>query len=375
MAHLFIICGHGAGDPGAIGNGFQEAERVRALAARIKAFGGDNVTIGDTSKNWFASGLIGTLNVPKDTQLLELHMDSATASARGGHVIINSSFSADSFDNALASFISGILPGRSKIIVGRNDLANINRAASKGYSYRLLEVGFITNATDIGIFNSRMDDIAKGILSSFGIGATSSTSVGKGWIKDNAGWWYRNADDSYPKSQWLKLDAWYYFNDNGYAVTGWNLIKNKWYYFDSDCRMKTGWIKLGDTWYYLNDDGVMLEGWQLVNGFWYYLNKENQNPHGAMQTGLFDEGRYTYYCPSGTEHGTPSGSMVMGWRLINGKWYCFNNNKDCQPIGSMFKNHWLGDYYLKDSGAMACNETLLIGGKTYKFDGNGKVVK
>ena len=52
MAHIFVIAGHGAGDPGACGNGYQEAERVRALASRIAAFGGDNVTVGDTNRNF-----------------------------------------------------------------------------------------------------------------------------------------------------------------------------------------------------------------------------------------------------------------------------------------------------------------------------------
>ena len=32
MAHLFIIAGHGAGDSGAVGYGYTEAERVRALS-------------------------------------------------------------------------------------------------------------------------------------------------------------------------------------------------------------------------------------------------------------------------------------------------------------------------------------------------------
>ena len=56
------------------------------------------------------------------------------------------------------------------MIVGRNDLANPNRAAACGYNYRLVEFGFITNAEDVRIFNSRMDDIACGILDAFGIG-------------------------------------------------------------------------------------------------------------------------------------------------------------------------------------------------------------
>ena len=100
-------------------------------------------------------------------------MDSASASARGGHVIIKSGFAPDVYDNALASLIGGMFPGRSKLIVGRSDLANVNRAAKKGYGYRLMECGFISNAGDVQTFNNRMDDIAKGILNAFGIGSTS----------------------------------------------------------------------------------------------------------------------------------------------------------------------------------------------------------
>lgn len=182
MAKVFVIAGHGAGDPGACGNGYQEAERVRALANRIKQLGGSSVMLADTSRNWYADKGINSLSISKEYQILELHMDSGPASARGGHVIINGRFKADSYDIALANFISGILPGRSKNIVGRTDLANVNRAAAKGYGYRLMECGFISNSTDVKIFNSKMDDIAKGILNCFGIAAgkvTSTTSTAK----------------------------------------------------------------------------------------------------------------------------------------------------------------------------------------------------
>lgn len=177
MAHIFVIAGHGAGDPGACGNGYQEAERVRALAARIAAYGGSNVTVGDTSRNWYADNGISSLNIPKDWQIIELHMDSAAASARGGHVIIKSGFTADAYDNALANLVGSILPGRSNLIVGRSDLANPKRAAAKGYGYRLVEFGFISNATDVSIFNSRMDDLAKGIVEAFHNTASSAPSV------------------------------------------------------------------------------------------------------------------------------------------------------------------------------------------------------
>lgn len=177
MAHIFIIAGHGDGDPGASGNGYKEYERVRALAKKIKAYGGNNVTVGDTSRDWYKDNLISSLNISKNWQIVELHMDGASASsARGGHVIINSTYDPDKYDKALAEFISDILPGRSSTIVKRSDLANPKRAAAKGYPYRLLECGFITNAQDVKIFNGQMDDIAKGILSVFGIKASGSAA-------------------------------------------------------------------------------------------------------------------------------------------------------------------------------------------------------
>lgn len=177
MTHIFVIAGHGAGDPGASGNGYTEAERVRALAAKIKAYGGDDVTVGDTSRNWYADNGISTLSISKSWQIIELHMDSASVSARGGHVIINSGFEPDKYDTALAAFISGILPGRAQTIVKRNDLANPKRAAAKGYPYRLLECGFISNTQDVKIFNGKTDEIAKGILNVFGIGTSASGST------------------------------------------------------------------------------------------------------------------------------------------------------------------------------------------------------
>lgn len=178
---LLVICGHGAGDPGACGNGYQEAERVRALGARIKALGGDAVILADTSRNWYADAGIMSLGYGTgDVWIVELHMDSASASARGGHVIINGNYAADEWDERLAANIAAIFPGRSKTIVGRTDLANPNRAASRGYNYRLVENGFISNAQDVAVFNSRIDDVARAYLDAFGIAGGSAPEQGSG---------------------------------------------------------------------------------------------------------------------------------------------------------------------------------------------------
>lgn len=176
MSHLYVICGHGRGDSGAVGGGYNEAERVRTLGRRIKELGGENVTLHDTNDNAYASDAISHLGIPKDWQIVELHMDSGPSSARGGHVIIKAGFRADKYDSELARLISGIFPGRSQSVVGRGDLANPNRAARRGYGYRLVENGFISNDKDRAIFNASIDQLARGYLAAFGISASSAPS-------------------------------------------------------------------------------------------------------------------------------------------------------------------------------------------------------
>lgn len=178
MAKLYIICGHGAGDPGACAAGQTEEERVRYLASRIKALGGDQVEVLDTSRNWYADKGLNTLAIPKDAMLLELHRDSFNdPNVKGAHVEIKSGYKADAFDGALARKLSSIFPGRSEIIKKRADLANANRAGARGINYRLAEVGFISNAEDRAIFDTRTDEIAQAILEAAGIKAGTTASA------------------------------------------------------------------------------------------------------------------------------------------------------------------------------------------------------
>ena len=175
---LFIIPGHGAGDSGAVGHGYQEAERVRSLATKIKEYGGDKVILSDFNLNSYKTDIFSNGVIPKDCRVLELHLDSSeNKNARGGHVIINAKFKADEYDQALAKMISTMFPGRAKTIVGRTDLANVNRAAQKGYNYRLMECGFISNAEDISKFNDKMDELAKNILGCFKISVKKSVAT------------------------------------------------------------------------------------------------------------------------------------------------------------------------------------------------------
>ena len=78
------------------------------------------------------------------------------------------------------------------------------------------------------------------------------------WIRTSGHWWYRHADGSYTKLNWEQ-------------------IGNQWYYFDKDGWMVTGWLKLSDTWYYMNSSGARVsDSWQWVGQQCYYFDKDGR---------------------------------------------------------------------------------------------------
>lgn len=188
MTRLFVLCGHGNGDPGAGGGGKNEADLVRQLAKKMKELGGSDVEVLDTSRNWYADGGVNAALKKKigSNPLIELHLDAASASAKGGHVIIKDTMQPDKYDKALAEFLKKEFPGRAELIVKRGNLANVNRSATHGINYRLIEVCFITNDADRKKLLGNMGDIAKGILGAFGIGGTSTYVIRKEglWVWD-----------------------------------------------------------------------------------------------------------------------------------------------------------------------------------------------
>ena len=110
-----------------------------------------------------------------------------------------------------------------------------------------------------------LDEIKKGnIEAPLNSGTTEVKKVSKTpqWKKDAKGWWYENADGSYPTNKWLKIEEeWYYFGSDGYAYCNkWLQWNGVWYWLDKDCKM----VK----------DVVL-----LINGKYYAFDKE-----GKMKT-------------------------------------------------------------------------------------------
>lgn len=178
---LYVICGHGKSskgyDPGSGGGGHNEADLVRKLAARMKALDPTQVTVLDTNQDWLYGDWDYIKRTVGNNPMVELHMDAAASTAKGGHVIVCEGLEPDKQDKQLAQNISIMFPGRAQSIVKRNNLGNPKKAKARNINYRLLECCFITNDNDRNKFINRMDDVAKTILAAFGIQV-----ITKGWL-------------------------------------------------------------------------------------------------------------------------------------------------------------------------------------------------
>ena len=107
-------------------------------------------------------------------------------------------------------------------------------------------------------------------------GISSQPNAGGGWIKDSVGWWYQNPDKSYPKDGWAKIkyngeDEWYFFDKNGYMLTGWVNWNGKWYYMSTAPD---------------GTNGIMLTGWQIIDGKRYYFSEAVDGSIGVMLTDI-----------------------------------------------------------------------------------------
>lgn len=108
--------------------------------------------------------------------------------------------------------------------------------------------------------------------------SSSSPVTTAGWRSNSTGWWYQNADGSYPANQWLYVDNnWFHFDGNGYMQTGWLLDNNQYYYLNP---VSDGTL------------GRMITGWYWIGGKCYYFNPGPTGTQGAMAANTYIDGYY-----------------------------------------------------------------------------------
>ncbi len=102
---------------------------------------------------------------------------------------------------------------------------------------------------------------------------TASTEPDGAWVAGEKGWWYRYKDGTYPSNGWRLLEwqgksEWYYFNEEGYMVSGWFTDVDGHRYFLHNLLDGT--------------QGYMYTGWHLIDGKWYYFSTVSGGPLGSL---------------------------------------------------------------------------------------------
>ncbi|MDA9472631.1 N-acetylmuramoyl-L-alanine amidase [Enterococcus sp. 5H] len=183
MPSILLIAGHGAGDPGAVGNGTSEAVETRrvvnALVGPLQA-NGFAVKVYDQSKNAFAEAQAGRLNFGGSFDyVFEVHFNSFNKQAKGTEAYITTSESGDVVEQKVVSKLAKYFTNRG---VKRTNFSVIYNAKSRGMSSCLYEVCFIDNAEDMAAynnnFNSIITDMANGIAEGFGLSGNSTSQGG-----------------------------------------------------------------------------------------------------------------------------------------------------------------------------------------------------
>lgn len=141
------------------------------------------------------------------------------------------------------------------------------------------------------------------------------------WVQSGCNWLYRHSDGTHTTNDFEVIGSQtYYFDSNGYMVTGWKQLGSNWYYFNgSGIMVQNNWA--GN--YYFDGDGKMVRDRWIGN---YYVGSD-----GCMVTNHWIG---NYYVGS-------NGLMVTGWQCIYGQWYYFDSN----GIYQTGERYLGGEYY------------------------------
>lgn len=211
------------------------------------------------------------------------------------------------------------------------------------------------------------------------------------WINTSGRWWYRHADGSYIKSNWEQIgNQWYYFDKDGWMVTGWLKLSDTWYYMNtSGARVSNCWTWVGNSCYYFDEDGKMAADTWLGD---YYVNADgawvpgqkkddqkndqngsqnsNQNQTQTKAQWVNTSGCWWYRYADGSY-------TKSNWEYIDGQWYYFDKD-GWMTIGyQAVSGEW---YYLQKSaspeGALTyTGVTSIMGNSDLSSDKNTVVNK
>lgn len=182
MLKVLLIAGHGAGDPGAVAGGIQEADETRDIVSRLdtQLEGICQVDVYPTERNAYQDLKAGALavNWSDYDYVLEIHLNACKADTpdgetKGVECYVTKSEPGISVEEAICNNIASL--GLANRGVKRKNWEVIQSARSAGVSSALLEVCFLDDPDDMEIYQSNKTAIATaitaGIVSGFGLQA------------------------------------------------------------------------------------------------------------------------------------------------------------------------------------------------------------
>ena len=411
--------GHGGFDPGTSGFGANEKDLTLKIAKYCKAALEKDGRIQVYMTRETDTSVGNTTNVSTDLYnriqyaigkkanlFVSIHLNSATASAKGAEVYYpNSNYRADigAQGKALATDIQnelvklGLYNRGAKI---QNSTSSkypdnsvqdyyyvIQQSKRAGFPGIIVEHAYLSNQSDYNNYLSSDAKLKKlGEADAKGIITYLDTSgyVGK-WVQSGSQWKYQNYDGSYVKNCWkLIKNLWYHFDANGIMQTGFLTLNGKTYYLQSSGAMKTGWQKISNTWYYFDSSGAMVSnGWRWINSKCYYFDKNGKmavdtwigeyyvDASGAWvkdkqketDKWIQSSGRWWYRHADGSY-------TRSDWEYIGNKWYYFDQNGWMITGWQKVSGSW---YYMESNGARVADGWKWINNKCYYFDKNGKM--
>ena len=199
-----------------------------------------------------------------------------------------------------------------------------------------------------------------------------------------------------------KMGNWYYFGQDGKALTGKQIVDNfTLYFYPNGVQAKDTFVILdGNTYYFQKDSGQLVSNryWSDDEGNWYYSDKDGRLLIGAQTVDFinvyfYDDGVQVKgdFAPNGHYYDKDTGALVTN-RYVekDGKWYYVNDkgdklvgqqtvdgvevyfNKDGVQAKGIFAN--ADHFYDKDTGAAVRDQIVEVDGKRYYVGPDGRKV-
>lgn len=200
---VLLIAGHGAGDSGAIGNGYKEADLTRkivaALEPKLKKY--CSVGVYPTSRNAYDDVQNGTFanHVPGEIRsynyVFEVHLNSSADDPDGNgvttgtEIYITSAEEEYTVETAILENVCSM--GFRNRGVKRKDFSVIATCKNYGVSSALLESCFIDDQDDVDLLVPNIGKLAQkvvdGIAGGFGLKASSGSNTSTSTSKPSGG--------------------------------------------------------------------------------------------------------------------------------------------------------------------------------------------